>query len=82
MSAPRDNPAWTFSSGSITCECQAFKDAQLSGTDNEAWGRLIRRDGAEGWSIGIDLPPMKFCPWCGREVPQPTVNVIAGEDGK
>lgn len=44
--------------------CEAMKDAQQSGTDNEAWGPLVR-----GTSIGCGLPPIKFCPWCGRPVP-------------
>lgn len=66
MSAPRDNPAWTFSTESLHCECQAFKDAQGPCTDNEGYGRLLRRDGPDAWSIGSNLPPLKFCPWCGK----------------
>jgi len=46
------------------CECDAFQQAQTSGTDNEGYGGLIR-----GRSIGCGLPEIKFCPWCGGNLP-------------
>jgi hypothetical protein len=46
--------------------CEAWEKAQQSGTDNEAYGRLLY--GADDWRMGCDLPPVKFCPWCGAEV--------------
>jgi len=51
----------------IKCTCQAFNDAQLAGTDNEAYGALIRFWDGE-WKAGCDLPPITFCPWCGKSL--------------
>lgn len=50
--------------------CDDFKRAQNSGTDNEGYGRLLSNLGrdqvaADRWSIGSNLPNIKFCPWCG-----------------
>ena len=45
------------------CQCQAFKDAQESGTDNESYGALVC-----GKQIGCGLPDAEFCPWCGGAV--------------
>jgi len=55
--------------------CEHWKRAQESGTDNEGYGALLgyERTDAEipvkvtGWYIGDrdELPPIKFCPWCG-----------------
>ena len=53
------------------CECQAFKAAQLGGTDNEGYGRLVRWFG-DGWQIGCDLPTINYCPWCGLELADKT----------
>lgn len=37
-----------------------------SGTDNEAYGALARFwDGDV--HMGCDLPPVAYCPWCGKE---------------
>ena len=49
-----------------TC-CPEWLKAQQSGTDNEGYGRLIQvyPDGAA--SMGSDLPPIRFCPWCGAD---------------
>jgi hypothetical protein len=49
------------------CNCDEFKKAQQSCTDNECYGKLIvERDGQ--WTMGCDLEPIKFCPWCGNKV--------------
>jgi len=48
--------------------CDAFGQAFECGTDNEAWGSLMRHDGDGDLSIGCGLPPIKYCPWCGRPV--------------
>jgi hypothetical protein len=41
--------------------CETWAKAHESGTDNEGYGSLI----AEGLRIGYELPPVRFCPWCG-----------------
>ncbi len=51
-----------------SCGCEEFQNANQSGTDNEAWGRLIRKDD-RGWTIGCDLHPIIYCPWCGKKLP-------------
>ncbi len=45
------------------CQCQAWKDAQEYGADNESYGALVR-----GKQIGCGLPDAEFCPWCGGAV--------------
>ena len=42
--------------------CLPFEDAHQSGTDNEGFGPLLRID-----TIGCELPPIKYCPWCGAQ---------------
>lgn len=44
--------------------CDAWTEAQQSGTDNEGYGRLLYETMGQ-WSIGSELPPIRFCPWCG-----------------
>lgn len=56
-----------------TCTCEPFQKAQETCTDNEGYGRLISRS-SYGWVTGCDLPPIKFCPWCGNELPDGTLN--------
>ncbi len=48
--------------------CANFAHAQEDGTDNEGWGKLIDYYGANDANIGSDLPPIKFCPWCGTSL--------------
>lgn len=61
----------------MDCCCDAWSDAQCAGTDNEAYGALLRRAGFDrhpdgAWLIGSsDLPPVKFCPWCGADKTKP-----------
>lgn len=45
-----------------TC-CDEYAKACESGSDNEAWGRLVLNYGGKE-TIGSDLAPIKFCPWC------------------
>jgi len=45
--------------------CNEFSKATARGTDNEGYSCLIRFDGDEA-IIGLDLTPLKFCPWCGK----------------
>lgn len=47
--------------------CQAWADAQTPGTDNEGYGQLLRHTLGR-WSIGVDLPHIEFCPWCGAGI--------------
>lgn len=47
--------------------CRAFDRAQQTGTDNEGYGRLITIDG-EIAMIGSEMPPVDYCPWCGKAV--------------
>lgn len=53
---------------SACCNCSEFQDAQKKYTDNEGWDPLIY-EWDNGWGIGSDLPPMNYCPWCGKSVP-------------
>lgn len=57
--------------------CKHWRRAQEEGTDNEGYGSLIydmshdRERPVEekyiGCSVSSDLPPVRFCPWCGDE---------------
>lgn len=48
--------------------CGQFAKAWESGTDNEGWGTLISAPGDGEPSIGQELDPIKFCPWCGSRI--------------
>jgi len=50
--------------------CAQLAHAFQSCTDNEAYGRLAHIFNHSPSSIyfGSDLPAIKFCPWCGREM--------------
>ena len=47
--------------------CNAFAKALESGTDNEAWSHLIWWM-HDFWKMGADLPPLAYCPWCGKKL--------------
>ena len=47
--------------------CKDFKKSQQPCTDNEGFGRLIKRDGF-GYSIGTELEQINYCPWCGKKI--------------
>ena len=56
--------------------CESMIHAHESGTDNEGYEELVVYYD-ESWPngrpvgvplIGDDLPPIQFCPWCGRPV--------------
>lgn len=49
--------------------CDALERAHEHGTDNEGYGPLLY-SAYPVWAIGSDLPPMRFCPWCGKELPK------------
>ena len=48
--------------------CSAFEQALGNGTDNEGYGSLIYGLNDDYWQIGYNVPRMKFCPWCGKEL--------------
>ena len=48
--------------------CAEFSRAQRDGSDNEGWCALMGKDVYGGWIIGDDLPPIRYCPWCGKPV--------------
>lgn len=48
--------------------CADWAAALEPGTDNEGYGALIQ-DAAKSPTIGYDLLPVKFCPWCGTPKP-------------
>ena len=59
--------------------CKEWKHAHSEGTDNEGNGPLIwyrhhdSRPYAGGLGSALDtteLPPLKFCPWCGENKEQ------------
>lgn len=56
-----------------TC-CEAWLQAQEDCTDNEAWRPLIDKDDAGNWRMGSMLPPVRFCPWCGRPKAEGQLN--------
>ena len=52
------------------CTCDAFMKALESGSDNEGYAELfIYFEGA--WTLGDGLPTPVFCPWCGKQLPEP-----------
>lgn len=48
--------------------CDGWAKAHEWGTDNEGYGSLVYC--FDGTRIGLELEPVRFCPWCG-----------AGKDG-
>ena len=57
--------------------CPPWETAHLVGTDCEMisslvgyayrWPRSMLEATARGWpTIGTDLPPVRYCPWCGH----------------
>jgi hypothetical protein len=44
--------------------CRTWKTACGPGTDNEGYSSLVCDIGGDE-EIGLDLPPVRFCPWCG-----------------
>jgi len=48
--------------------CMPMIQAQQAGTDNEAYGALVSCSIEMIIEIGCDLPPITFCPWCGRKI--------------
>ena len=54
----------------VVC-CADMAHACLKGTDNEGYSSLVMctlvaMDGTV--VIGCDLPPARYCPWCGGEL--------------
>lgn len=45
--------------------CKDFENAQASGTDSEGYGALVRENRKGNVELGLHLPPIRFCPWCG-----------------
>ncbi len=52
--------------------CVSMATAFSHGSDNEGYGSLLHSWGGNKTErligIGSDLPPLKYCPWCGFEV--------------
>lgn len=51
--------------------CETWEAAHQWSTDNEMYGPLIwppERTESGKYEMGTDLPPIRFCPWCGVEV--------------
>jgi len=44
--------------------CDAMEKANESGTDNEAYSSAVREHGGQ-YTIGLETPPISYCPWCG-----------------
>ena len=47
--------------------CEGFHMALQGGTDNEGYGPLLSHWHGE-WRVGLDLPEIQYCPWCGRSL--------------
>lgn len=49
--------------------CESWNQAQQAGSDNEGHGALVYRryDNGQIEAMGCDLPPIRFCPWCGAK---------------
>jgi hypothetical protein len=60
------NIPWRPNTSILSC-CRTMSNAHERGSDNEGYGALICYT-QEGPEMGDGLPPIKFCPWCGREV--------------
>jgi hypothetical protein len=69
MNTPNDEqkPESGVGSSALFCECMDFRKA--CETDSGGWGARIWQEGGE-WRAGCDLPPLRFCPWCAKQVPQ------------
>lgn len=48
--------------------CEDWEEAHKRGTDNESYDVLIGYENGLP-VIGSDLPPVRFCPWCGARKP-------------
>jgi len=46
--------------------CDAWEAAQQAATDSSGYGSLIEYYNG-GWQIGLGLPAIKYCPWCGTK---------------
>jgi len=57
---------WPTNKAKQPC-CIAWELAHQTASDNEGYGPLISYDKDRNAEIGADLPPVKFCPWCGAE---------------
>ena len=47
--------------------CKSMADAFESGTDAEGYGPCLRISDDEV-IVGIELPPISYCPWCGSRI--------------
>lgn len=48
--------------------CASWAEAHEAGTDDEVYASRVRYDRSGDAVIGgreIELPPVRFCPWCG-----------------
>ncbi len=53
------------------CTCAAFKEA----LDRRRFDPTIQEFNGR-WAFGtLSLPAMKFCPWCGHPVPDPSLPI-------
>lgn len=52
----------------ITPCCQEFGKALQPCTDNEGYGRLVSWHSGQLPTMGCDLEPLRFCPWCGDKL--------------
>lgn len=51
--------------------CESFAQANQEGTDNEMYCSAVYKYRNESY-IGTINKPIRFCPWCGAELKQPT----------
>jgi len=49
------------------CNCEEFRHAQQSTTNNEGYGRLVNFF-RNKWEVGYGLLPISYCPWCGKRL--------------
>lgn len=54
--------------------CGDFPLALADGTDAELYGSAIGADDVGRWNLTSELPPIKFCPWCGVELRAPPAD--------
>jgi len=48
------------------CSCKEWDNASERGTDHEGYGPAITGN-TDGFYVGCDVPPIRFCPWCGKQ---------------
>ena len=52
------------------CNCDEFEKALEEDSGSDAYGSAINLMNNGSYLIGVTQTPVKFCPWCGKKVPE------------